>query len=98
MRVSTLTVNHLILKNLEVIKSRDVEDFNDGDMLSCIKVGFFKYKKQYDLFEFPNLPLELNQIIHGFNTHFIEFSVIIVYPIDYPFRHPFWYFDDISYE
>ena len=85
------------IENLEVIKSRDVEDFSvDGDMseaaLGAIRVCF-KYKKQYDLFEFPNLPFELNQIIHGFNAHYIEFSVIIVYPIDYPFRHPFWYLD-----
>ena len=70
----------------------DCDPFNDGECAGAIKV-FFRYKKQYDLFEFPNLPLELNQIIHGFNTHFIEFSVKIVYPNEYPFRHPFWYLD-----
>tara|TARA_Y100000591_G_C21844631_1_gene707915 strand:- start:250 stop:765 length:516 start_codon:yes stop_codon:yes gene_type:complete len=85
------------INNLTITKSRDVEDFSvTGDVpeaaLSAIRVHF-KYKKQYDLFEFPNLPFELNQIIHGFNAHFIYFSVIIVYPIEYPFRHTFWYFD-----
>ena len=85
------------IENLTITKSRDVEDFSvAGNMpeaaLGAIRVCF-KYKKQYDLFEFPNLPFELNQIIHGFNTHYINFSVIIVYPIDYPFRHTFWYLD-----
>ena len=88
------------IENLTITKSKDLEDFCVSGpipdaILGAIRVRF-KYKKQYDLFEFPDLPFELNQIIHGFNAHYIDFSVIIVYPLDYPFRHTFWYLDEFK--
>ena len=52
----------------------------------------FKYFKQYNYFEFPNLPTELNQLIYKLNYDIISLNVRIIYPQLYPIQPPTWYY------
>ena len=55
-----------------------------------------KYKHQYDLFYFDNLPLELNEIINSYMVDIVDLTFTIVLPDDYPFNPPLWILSDIK--
>ena len=46
------------------------------------------YKKVYDRFDFPNLPVELNELIHSFNFHYISIDLMFIFGENYPFKMP----------
>jgi hypothetical protein len=46
------------------------------------------YRKMYDRFDFPNLPVELNELIHSFNFHYISIDLMFIFSENYPFEMP----------
>lgn len=56
----------------------------------------FKFVKQYSYFNFPDLPLELNRLIHYFNKDYIILNIRIIYPQLYPLQPPKWHFINLK--
>ena len=84
-------------ENLDCL-TKDIDNLKiESDMIKPLDTKIvFKYLKQYDYFDFPNLPVEINNIIHSFNKSFINHSTIIKYKRNYPYSPPIWYFDYVE--
>ena len=72
------------------IKSENVEDYihilpnNDYCIITI------NYYNPGTYFEFPNLPLEINEYIYHFTRTKINIEVKVEPPDDYPFYPPIW--------
>ena len=70
------------------IKSENVEhniDVLQSDNYSIIKINYYK---SGTYFEFPNLPLEINEYIYYFTQTKIKIEVKVEPPENYPFNPP----------
>ena len=48
------------------------------------------YHKKYSYFSFPDLPVEINDLIYSFNFYLIKIKCILQFPIDYTFKPIKW--------
>lgn len=87
-------LNTLDLKTIE----RDIQNLK----IKVIKIEnldlevIFYFVKQYDYFNFPYLPYELNELIHNFNKDYIILNIRVIYPQLYPIQPPHWHFINLK--
>jgi ubiquitin-protein ligase len=90
--------NHSIEKHGSVTKYFGIP----GDIdINYSKVGTkmqldIRFFKKGEPFNF-NLPIEMVQLITAYSNHFIDISLDIVFPRDYPFRPPVWRLKEVKH-
>ena len=83
------------IENLKINHKLSWSSLFDQDISGIVSLKL-EYKKQGDYFEFPQLPPEINNIIYNFNSQYIIIDIVIVYPLEYPFKSPFWFLGNVN--
>lgn len=84
--------NYLSIKNDDENFHFKIESFVDSTLYLTIRCD----KKKKIIYDFIDLPYEINEMIYSFIHDYLELKFKIVYPSNYPFEPPLWYLLDCN--
>ena len=88
------------LEDKSILEYFDIPNNNLDITLNRISnyyILYFKYQTKNKFFSFPQLPYEINKIIHNFTQSLIQLEIKVNPSINYPFTYPIYTLYNLKY-